>query len=642
MRSDVATRPARLDAAVDLLAQAARVQLAQLHHVWRLDGASDDVERLVAGVGATVPRETIAGDRRLAAAHRTFADAGPDALARIGAATGVSPGAEVLVAGAWAGDTDPQLATVLGCLHDDGARRHMTCALARRLLGPLGIEVPIVLDAAHPLVAHGVVVGPCGTDERVALTPTATELLAGCRPGVELSAPAPPARHRIVADRLAHHVQVADTPVLVRGPIGTGRRAVAIGAITRAGQTPVRVSRPLAEVALAARCGDVVPVVELDADVDAWPEDAGCVVAVGTVDTRPPAGGVLVVDLPPPDHAQRTVAWRDALAGLDLVADDAATALASRFAFTEGDVAAVATTVRHRAAWEQRPATADDVWAAARAQPQHSLSTVATLITPSSGLDDLVLPADVRAQLDELVAHVQRDHVVMEDWGFRGRLPRGHGIAGLLTGPPGTGKTTAAEAVAAALDQDLYRIDLSRVVSKYIGETEKNLAVAFAEAERAGAVLLFDEADALFGRRTEVRDAHDRYANLEINYLLQRVESFTGLVLLASNRREAMDDAFLRRLRFVIPFDPPDRGRRRELWRRAFPGETPTAALDWDALATLELTGGDINAAALRAAFLAATDGGRVTPTVLRTALQREFGRFGRAWPGLALEDRTP
>ncbi len=194
---------------------------------------------------------------------------------------------------------------------------------------------------------------------------------------------------------------------------------------------------------------------------------------------------------------------------------------------------------------------------------------------------------------------------MLDDWGFRRRLPRGQGVAVLFAGPPGTGKTMAAEAIADALEQDLYRIDLSAVVSKYIGETEKNLATAFDEAERAGAVLFFDEADALFGKRTEVRDAHDRYANLEVNYLLQRVETFTGLVVLASNREAALDEAFLRRLRFIVRFELPDARLRKRLWQRSFPPEAAHEGLDWDALARGELSGGNIQSAALAAAYLA-------------------------------------
>jgi SpoVK/Ycf46/Vps4 family AAA+-type ATPase len=174
------------------------------------------------------------------------------------------------------------------------------------------------------------------------------------------------------------------------------------------------------------------------------------------------------------------------------------------------------------------------------------------------------------------------------------------------------------------------------VVSKYIGETEKNLATAFGEAERAGAVLLFDEADALFGKRTEVRDAHDRYANLEVNYLLQRVETFTGLVLLATNRGAAIDDAFLRRLRFSIRFELPDRALRRELWRRAFPREAALGRLSWEALAGAELAGGNIQSAALSAAYLAASDGGAIADAHVEHALRREYEKLGKAWPGLA------
>src|SRR5262249_39868909 len=223
-------------------------------------------------------------------------------------------------------------------------------------------------------------------------------------------------------------------------------------------------------------------------------------------------------------------------------------------------------------------------------------------------------------------------------WGFRRRMPRGQGVVALFSGPPGTGKTMAAEAVAHALRQDLYRVDLSAVVSKYIGETEKNLAAAFEEAERASAVLFFDEADSLFGKRTEVKDAHDRYANLEVNYLLQRIETFTGLVLLATNRQSALDEAFARRLRFVIRFEQPDRARRAALWRRSLPDETRVEGLEWDSLAGPELTGGSIQNAALAAAYLAATDDDAVRPAHVEHALRREHEKLGKSFAGLFLE----
>ena len=252
-------------------------------------------------------------------------------------------------------------------------------------------------------------------------------------------------------------------------------------------------------------------------------------------------------------------------------------------------------------------------------------------------LDDLVLAGETEAKLRELVAHVALQHVVLDEWGFRRRLPRGQGVAALFTGPSGTGKTTAAEALARELRQDLYRIDLSAVVSKYIGETEKNLASAFDEAERGSAVLFFDEADALFGKRTEVRDAHDRYANLEVNYLLQRVETFTGLVdpreqpaARPSTRR------FLRRLRFVIRFEAPDAALRRRLWRRSFPGEARVGELDWDALAAAELAGGSIQSAALAAAYLAASRRrGRSPRSTSSTPCCASTRSSGKAWAGI-------
>ena len=228
---------------------------------------------------------------------------------------------------------------------------------------------------------------------------------------------------------------------------------------------------------------------------------------------------------------------------------------------------------------------------------------------------------------------------MLDDWGFRRRLPRGQGVAALFAGPPGTGKTMAAEALAHELRQDLYRVDLSAVVSKYIGETEKNLASAFDEAERGSAVLFFDEADALFGKRTEVRDAHDRYANLEVNYLLQRVETFTGLVVLATNRQLGA--------RRGVPAPPalrhPLRAARRRPARASSGGarsrrRRASDELDWDALAAAELTGGSIQTAALAAAYLAAGDGGAVTAAHVEHALRREHEKLGKAWPGIRTE----
>ena len=246
------------------------------------------------------------------------------------------------------------------------------------------------------------------------------------------------------------------------------------------------------------------------------------------------------------------------------------------------------------------------VWTACRDRARRRVLGRAAVVEPRRGWDDLVLPQAQLDQLHGLVASVRYRTTVDDTWGFAERGDRGLGTAALFTGPSGTGKSLAAEVVAGELGRDLLVVDLSQVVSKYIGDTEKNLARVFAAAEDSGAVLLFDEADALFGRRTEVRDSHDRYANVEVGYLLQRVEAFGGLAVLTTNARSAIDPAFLRRLRLVVTFPYPDAAARTELWRRAFPPRTPTEGLIPEKLAAVDLPGGGIAAAALTAAYLGA------------------------------------
>lgn len=237
--------------------------------------------------------------------------------------------------------------------------------------------------------------------------------------------------------------------------------------------------------------------------------------------------------------------------------------------------------------------------------------TLARRVEPVLSLDDLVLPEDRHAQLMEIVEHVRCAPQVLKHWGFEAQLPYGRGVAALFHGASGTGKTMAAQAIARALGTDLYVVDLSRVVSKYIGESEKNLDAIFREAERAGAVLLFDEADALFGKRSEIKDAHDRYANIEVAYLLQRIEAYAGLAILTTNYRQNLDQAFLRRLRFLVEFPKPDAAAREQIWRKCLPSSAPLAHdINLKLLARrLELTGGNIRQITLRAAFSAAAEG---------------------------------
>jgi hypothetical protein len=239
------------------------------------------------------------------------------------------------------------------------------------------------------------------------------------------------------------------------------------------------------------------------------------------------------------------------------------------------------------------------------------LPRFATALEPSFRLNDVVLPDDRRQQIDDIVSNVSHARKVLSQWGFDAQLPYGKGITALFTGPSGTGKTMAARAIGQALQRRVFLVDLSRVVSKYIGETEKNLDMVFLEAERGGAILLFDEADALFGKRSEVKDAHDRYANIETAYLLQRMEAFTGLAILTSNLGQNLDQAFLRRLRHVVEFPLPSAAAREKIWRQCFPPEAPIAEnVNFSYLAQcIEITGGNIQQIAVRAAFLAASEG---------------------------------
>jgi hypothetical protein len=265
------------------------------------------------------------------------------------------------------------------------------------------------------------------------------------------------------------------------------------------------------------------------------------------------------------------------------------------------------------------------LWEACRVQARPRLAALAQRIEPNATWEELALPPAQRDTLRTVAAHVRQRSRVYEQWGFGRKGARGLGITALFSGLSGTGKTLAAEVLAEELRLDLYRIDLSQVVDKYIGETEKNLRRVFDAAEEGGAVLLFDEADALFGKRSEVKDSHDRHANIEVGYLLQRMEEYRGLAILTTNAKEALDSAFLRRLRFVVEFPFPTSEQRAEIWRKAFPPGTPTEELDVEWLARLNVAGGNIRNIALNAAFLAADAGEPVRMTHLMRAARDEY-----------------
>ena len=268
------------------------------------------------------------------------------------------------------------------------------------------------------------------------------------------------------------------------------------------------------------------------------------------------------------------------------------------------------------------------LWDACRAEARPRLDDLAQRVRLAATWDDLVLPQLQLQTLREIAVHLLHRLTVYETWGFAAKSSRGLGISALFSGTSGTGKTMAAEVLANELRLDLYRIDLSSVVSKYIGDTEKNLRRVFDAAEAGGAILLFDEADALFGKRSEVKDSHDRYANIEVSYLLQRMETYRGLAILTTNMKDALDSAFLRRIRFIVQFPFPDAAHRAEIWRRIFPRETPTAGLDVDKLARLNVPGGNIRNIALNAAFLAANEDEPVRMAHLLRAARSEYAKL--------------
>ena len=347
------------------------------------------------------------------------------------------------------------------------------------------------------------------------------------------------------------------------------------------------------------------------------------------------------VHFPRPEYPLRCDLWRGALEGCEMAADagEAVLAVAGRFRLTERQIAEAICDVRHRATQrdpERRAITTDDLFGAARARTSDQLRDQAKKIEPRHDWGDLVLPDDQVEQLHEMCDQIKYRHIVFGEWGFDGKLSMGKGLNALFAGPSGTGKTMAAEVIAGDLGLDLYKIDLSTVMSKYVGETEKNLERIFSAARNSNAILFFDEADALFGKRSEVRDAHDRYANVEISYLLQKMEEYDGLVILTSNLSQNMDEAFVRRMHFTVEFPYPEEDARRRIWQIVFPEEAPLdAGVNLGLMAErFRLTGGNIRNVALTAAFLAARDGGVIGMEQLLWATRREYQKMGRLADG--------
>lgn len=586
-------------------------------------------------------------------------------------------------------DLDPKYGKIYAYLNDDITRTHPTVGLilhilcrsdtdrltARQLFSP---RSPLLrhnlvhLDTTDPLLTQAVraddriVTYLLGTDDLDDRLPGVTTIT---RPAVTFADLPVDKTTRTAIRRIARSNLTGDRPVLVylHGPYGAGKRA-AVHAICTATDTP------LLEVDLAAHdptthpdtIRAVVREAQLqhhaihirnlpDLDNDPNPEDPttrdqhadsrptttdllrtldkadGVAFASGHHPVSPRLAARLhthrlaTIHLPVPAYDRR----RDLWAATDALPPDVDPAeLAATFRLTGGQIADAITTATTLAAGD--PLTRDAVYAACRAQSTDRLDSLARPITPSYTWDDIVLPPAKLTQLREVAAHIKHQGTVYGDWGFKDKFSLGAGLIALFTGPSGTGKTMATEIIAHDVGLALHKIDLATVVSKYIGETETNLRRIFDEARDTNAILLFDEADALFGKRSEVRDAHDRYANIEVNYLLQRVEEHDGTVILTTNFEGNIDDAFRRRIHLSIDFPAPDRASRERIWRQIFPADTPVGDLDYEYLASLDIAGGNIRNIAQIAAFLAADDGQRVEmPHVIRAA-EREYEKVGK------------
>jgi ATPase family associated with various cellular activities (AAA) len=477
--------------------------------------------------------------------------------------------------------------------------------------------------------------------------------LAGLVRPLSVSTTALPAQHALLATKLAQALAQVDAPgacpvVELMGATSAERDALFAAVCAALGSTPhVLDARELpalaAEREALARLWERETMLQnaallIDAE-STGPDHANALrgflqtveapVFVAGALSMKPARGVWTVELPAREPHTDIDRWRVALGPLAAQLNGSVERTVWQFSLDDPQLAQAAAAAR--AVDSQNAARA--LWNAARNQARRGLDSLAPRVESRATWDDLVLPPRELETLRHVAVHVRERHRVYRDWGFADKSARGLGLAALFSGASGTGKTLAAEVLANELELDLHRIDLARIVSKYIGETEKNLARVFEAAEASGAVLLFDEADALFGRRSEVRDSHDRYANIEVSYLLQRIESYRGLSILTTNFRQSIDGAFLRRIRFVVQFPFPDDVARREIWQRSFPAATPREQLDYTKLARLNLAGGHIRNIALNAAFIAADRREPVRMTHLRGAAESEYAKLERALP---------
>ncbi|HET7486666.1 MAG TPA: ATP-binding protein [Acidimicrobiales bacterium] len=560
-------------------------------------------------------------------------------------------------------DLDSRAATLVGYAHDDLTRRRPSIGLAAAVCG-LAVDDPdlhLALGPASRLASSGLVV----TEDTHLPFPLRAlrcpDRVVRCLVGLDDAMPPvtsllvePPPLPGEDAERIAAAISTGIGFHYLHASPGTDPRglAVAAAAAVPAGAFVVDLERlrpppalgELADVLVAivreARlrrsilvAGPVDVLLDAGASLETlagsgWPTILHGLRSWDPMWTRqPPLLGTA------PAHRGDTQAalWQRLLAEQAPPEDDLA-ALGAAYRLTGEQVALAATAALTEAVAEARSVEVEDLRRSARRRNTGSLERLARRVHPAATWDDLILPAATLEKLRELVARARHREVVYDEWGLAASGQRSDGLSALFAGPSGTGKTLAAEVVAGAIGFDLYVVDLSTVVDKFVGETEKNLERIFDEAERVNGVLVFDEADALFGKRSEVSDAHDRYANLETAYLLQRMEAFGGTAILTTNLRSNLDDAFARRLGAVVPFPSPDPGARLALWRRFLGGKLPVAEdVDLEFCAgQFDLTGANIRNVAVAAAFFAADAGPPVEMEHVIRALEREYEKLGR------------
>lgn len=581
-------------------------------------------------------------------ADRALAEEPPPALATLAEVLGLSRFERDTLLLCAAVELDPAVAGLCARAHGSAGMNYPTFGLALSLfddpawdvLSPQrGLRrwrlVEINQPAGQPLVTSAL-----RADERVAnhikglnylddrLEPLVTPL------DVDPATPLPPSQ-RAVVDDVVRQWENGSPVIQLVGAGAASKRLVAAHAAAALGLITYRLPAALlprqpADLDNLSRLWEresrLLPLaLYLDGDEDGPDHEltrflgrCGGAVFLAVRESRAEAGRrSVVLDVDAPVRAERADAWRHALGAA--ASDGLVATLSGQFALDLPVIRQVA---------EAAAGDPDAAWHGCLNTTRPRLAALAERLRPGVGWDDIVLPEQELVLLRQIAEQVAHRGTVYDTWGFGDKVTRGLGVSVLFSGPSGTGKTMAAEVLANHLRLDLYRIDLSAVVSKYIGETEKNLSRLFDAAEGGGAILFFDEADALFGKRSEVKDAHDRYANMEINFLLQRMEAYRGLAILATNMRTALDTAFLRRLRFIVSFAFPCATQRKAIWEKAFPPSAPRGELDFARLAGFQVSGGITRNIALNAAFLAASAGTEITMPLVLAAARTEFRKL--------------